>query len=101
MSGTQRFPQMPDVPTLDKVGLKGFEAEPWGGFLGPANTPRNVVERIQNASIDILNQRDVRERLITTGNVPIGSTAQEFSRKLERELRQNAKIIKEVGMKGD
>jgi tripartite-type tricarboxylate transporter receptor subunit TctC len=63
MSGTQRFPEMPEVPTLDEVGLKGFEAEPWGGFLGAANTPRTVVDRIQNASVAVLNQRDVRERL--------------------------------------
>lgn len=83
---------MPDVPTLDARGLKGFEAEPWGGFLGPANAPRAVVNRVQRASVAILNQRDVRE-LIMTGNVSIGSTPQEFARKLERELRQNAKIV--------
>jgi tripartite-type tricarboxylate transporter receptor subunit TctC len=101
MSGTKRFPQMPDIPTLDELGLKGFEAEPWGGFLSPANTPRAVVDRIQKASVAILNQREVRERLIATGNVPIGSTSQEFAQKLEREFKQNAKIIEEVGMKAN
>jgi tripartite-type tricarboxylate transporter receptor subunit TctC len=101
MSGTKRFPQMPDVPTLDEVGLKGFEAEPWGGFLGPANTPRAIVDRVQRASVAILGQQDAREKLIATGNVPVGSTPQEFARKLERELRQNEKIVKTVGMKAD
>lgn len=101
ISGVQRFPQMPDVPTLNEVGLKGFEAEPWGGFLGPANTPRTVVNRVQGASVEILKQPDVRERLITTGNVPVGSTPQEFARKLERELKSNARIIKAVGMKAN
>jgi len=101
MSGTKRFPLLPDVPTMDEVGLKGFEAEPWGGFLGPANMPRAVVDRIQRACVAILNEKDVRERLIETGNVPVGSTSQEFASKLERELKQNAEIVKEVGMKAD
>jgi tripartite-type tricarboxylate transporter receptor subunit TctC len=101
ISGTKRFPLVPDVPNLDEVGLKGFEAEPWGGFLGPANMPRAVVDRIQRACIAILKEKDVRERLIATGNVPVGSTSQEFASKLERELEQNARIVKEVGMKAD
>lgn len=100
-SGAQRLSYMPEVPTLDESGLKGFEAEPWGGFLGPAKLPRAIVDRIYQASIAILKQPEVRERLITTGNVPDGSTPEEFSRKLDRELKQNAKIIKAVGMKGD
>jgi tripartite-type tricarboxylate transporter receptor subunit TctC len=101
ISGTKRFPLVPDVPNLDEVGLKGFEAEPWGGFLGPANMPRAIVDRIQRACVAILNEKDVRERLIATGNVPVGSTAQEFADKLARELEQNGKIVKEVGMKAD
>lgn len=101
VSGTKRFPLVPDVPTMDEVGLKGFEAEPWGGFLGPANMPRAIVDRIQRASVAILNEKEVRERLIATGNVPVGSTSQEFASKLERELKQNAEIVKEVGMKAD
>src|SRR5690606_8929930 len=100
-SGAKRFPQMPDVPTLDEVGLKGFEAEPWGGFLGPANIPSAVVDRVQRASVAILAQQDVRERLIATGNVPAGSTPREFARKLERELKHNAEIVRSVGMKAD
>jgi tripartite-type tricarboxylate transporter receptor subunit TctC len=101
MSGTKRFPQLPEVPTLDESGLKGFEAEPWGGFLGPANMPRAVVDRIQRACIAILSRNDVRQTLIATGNVPVGSTPQEFANKLDRELKQNAKIVKDVGMKAD
>jgi tripartite-type tricarboxylate transporter receptor subunit TctC len=101
ISGTKRFPLLPDVPTLEEVGLKGFEAEPWGGFLGPANMPRAEVDRIQSACVAILSQQDVREKLIATGNVPAGSTSQEFANKLARELKQNAEIVKRVGMKAD
>lgn len=100
-SGKERVPYLPDVPTLAEAGVKDFHTAPWQGLLGPANLPRPVVERLYTSIKAVLRMPDVRERFVATGTDAVGNTPEEFAKQLARELEQNKKVIKAVGMRAD
>ena len=99
-SGNRRTPQLPDVPTLDELGLKGFEVSSWQAILAPAGTPKAVVDRLYRETIKALKTPDVIERLGTQGgNELIGSTPAEFAALIKAELEKYGKVIKEAGIR--
>jgi tripartite-type tricarboxylate transporter receptor subunit TctC len=71
MAGGRRFPTFPDIPTLEELGVKGFEN---GGFfllIGPANMPREPAEALNRALVDALHNPTIRDRMITAGHDPV------------------------------
>ena len=97
----RRLPYLPEVPTLEEAGLKGFEVAPWQGLLGPAGLRRPIVDQIYTEVAKLLRLPDVRERLAATGSDPVGSTPAEFAAQIKRELRQYGKVIKAAGIKAE
>jgi tripartite-type tricarboxylate transporter receptor subunit TctC len=67
VSGSQRSPTLPDVPTLAEAGLSGFDELPFYGIFAPAGTPKAVLDPFQAALAKVLGQPEVRERLTTMG----------------------------------
>jgi tripartite-type tricarboxylate transporter receptor subunit TctC len=63
VTGTKRHPQLPDVPTMIEMGLKGFDAQQWYGVVGPANMPADVVKRLNDAMAEILAREDFKQKL--------------------------------------
>jgi len=99
-SGIRRSPQLPDVPTFDELGLKGFEVSSWQGILAPAGTPKAIVDRLYRESIKALKMPDVLERLGTQGgNELIGSTPAEFAALIKAEIAKYGKVIKDAGIR--
>jgi tripartite-type tricarboxylate transporter receptor subunit TctC len=90
----KRFPALPDVPTFDESGLKGYEATTWFGLLAPARTPREVVTRLNGDVDKVLKGADIRERFLADGLEPIGGSTDDFSRFIRAEINQYAKVIK-------
>ena len=76
----QRLPFMPDVPTLDEQGLKGFDVSNWFGIYAPKGTPADVVARVGNAFNQALQEPDLQKRLTALGATPTGSTPQEMAK---------------------
>ena len=66
-SGNRRASQLPDVPTLDELGLKGYEVSSWQAILAPAGTPKPVVDRLYQETVKALKMPDVIERLGDAG----------------------------------
>jgi tripartite-type tricarboxylate transporter receptor subunit TctC len=100
-SGRTRVPYLPDVPTLAEEGIKDFETAPWQGLLAPAGTPRPIVSLLHENIAAVLRMPEVRERFEAQGTDPVGLAPREFGRMIERELAQNSKVIRAVGMKAD
>jgi len=99
-TGNRRAPQMPEVPTLDELGLKGYEVSSWQGIIAPAGTPKPVVDRLYRETIKALKMPDVIERLATQGgNELIGSTPDQYAATIKAEIVKYAKIIKDAGIK--
>ena len=101
VSSIKRVSQLPDVPTVDQAGVKGFETSAWSGLYAPAGTPVDIVNRLNAEVVKILKQPSVREQLMAQGAEPVGDTPEEFSRFTLAEISKWAKIIKISGAKVD
>ena len=79
----------------------GLRAAPWQGLLAPAKTPPAIIDRLYRQVLEVLKLPYTRERFAATGTDVVGSSPQEFAQQIARELEQNGKVIKSVGMKGE
>ena len=77
VTATRRVAALPDMPAVAEA-LPGFEVIGWYGVIGPANLPRPIVTRLHGELVKILNQPDVRERIINDGSEPVGSSPDDF-----------------------
>ncbi|MFM9887459.1 MAG: Bug family tripartite tricarboxylate transporter substrate binding protein [Burkholderiales bacterium] len=101
VSSAQRFPMMADLPTLAEASLPGFESDGWSGILAPAGTPREIVERFNNESNQILALPEVRELLARNQIVAGSGTPEAFGQLIASESNKWAPIIRITGAKLD
>ncbi len=93
---------VPDLPTLDEAGLKGFDLTTWWGVMAPGKTPEAVVQRLAAEIGRALQQPDVRERFAAMGSSgPTVRTPAEFSAFVERELKTYAPLVRRSGASVD
>jgi tripartite-type tricarboxylate transporter receptor subunit TctC len=88
----------PDIPTIDEAGVPGYEALQWYGLLAPAGTPREIVNKLHGAVVQVLKDPGVRKLLINDGSEPIGTTPEEFSAFIKSETDKWAKVVREAGI---
>jgi tripartite-type tricarboxylate transporter receptor subunit TctC len=101
VSGLKRSALVPDLPTLDEAGLKGYEIVGWNGLFVPAGTPWNIVTHLHAEAARALAQSDVKERLTTMGAEGVGSSPEEFRAFVKAEISKWAKVVKEAGLKAE
>ena len=94
-----RLPQLPDVPTFDEAGLKGFEASSWFGMVVPANTPRAVVTRLNSEIVRALREPDMQSRFTGLGARLAGNTPEEFTAYIKTERAKWSKIVRDANIK--
>jgi len=99
VTGAKRAAALPDVPTVAETGLKGYEATNWYGFVVPGATPRAIIDRLNEATVKVLNMPDVQKALLERGIDAAPSTPEEFAAYIRRENDKWVKIIKAVGIK--
>ena len=98
VSSLKRLPLMPDVPTLDESGLKGYETVAWGGVVAPKGTPAAVVTQLNAAIQKALASPEVRTGLATLGAEPATGSPEEFKQLIDRETAKWQKIIETAGI---
>jgi len=96
-----RLSVLPDVPTLDETGLKGFDAVGWNGLLAPAGTPREVVARLHTEVARILRTPDVRDQLTAQGAEIVANSPDEFAAWIRNEVKKWAGVVRDSGAKLD
>jgi len=101
MSGLKRSALVPDLPTLDESGLKGYEIVGWNGLFLPAGTPQAVVTRLHAETTKALAQTDMKARLATLGAEGVGSSPAEFRAFFAAEIVKWAKVVKAAGLKAE
>ncbi len=101
ISSPQRLPAYPDIPTIAESGLPGFEVTAWGGIIGPASMPKEIVNRLNAEIRTALASAAVRDRFKTLGAEPAPSTPEEFLELSRRETVKWAKIVKFSGARID
>jgi tripartite-type tricarboxylate transporter receptor subunit TctC len=93
VTGTKRMEALPNVPTALEQGIKGLEVGSWNAMFVPAGTPPDVVLTIQQALAKALADPQVRERLVSTGQDPIGDTPEAFAATFKADIARFAKAI--------
>jgi tripartite-type tricarboxylate transporter receptor subunit TctC len=98
--GPARTPVLPDVPTVSET-LPGYEVVNWFGLVVPVMTSRDVVARLHDDFIKVLQTPEVKEKLVAQGTDPVGSTPEEFGAFMKAETAKWARVIREANIRAD
>lgn len=101
VSTKNRSPVLPDLPSASEVGIAGFEFNLWTGLLGPAKLPKEIKDTLNREVVRILNQPDMKDRMLTQGATPHPMTPQEFDGFIKNEVERLAKVVKASGARAD
>jgi tripartite-type tricarboxylate transporter receptor subunit TctC len=94
----ERFPVLPEIPTLHESGLAGFETAQWLGLLAPRGTRDEVVQRLYLETAKVLALPEVRERLMQAALQPVGSKPAEFAAVMRADIERWGKLARELGI---
>jgi putative tricarboxylic transport membrane protein len=95
----KRASALPNVPTMDEAGLKGFEASTTTGILLPAATPKDIVQKVYASLIKVLRQPSTREHFTHIGADVLESTPEEFEKVMRSEIIKWGKVIRDANVK--
>jgi tripartite-type tricarboxylate transporter receptor subunit TctC len=101
VTGKNRSPAAPEVPTMAEAGLSNYEAGNWYGVLAPAGTPRPIVAQVNSQLNALLQRPEVRETLVKLGYEPAGGSAEEFAKFIKAEIAHYAALIKAAGIQAE
>ena len=101
VTSAARHPEFPDWPTAIEAGVPGFAEGIWVGMAAPAGVRREIVDRMSAEVAKALRAPDVRERLISLGNDPLGTTPEEAAARIKREFPRFAAAIKQANIRPD
>ena len=90
----KRFPAIPEVPTFDEQGLKGYEASTWFGFMTPVKTPRDIIVKLHTETSRILASKEIRERYQVEGLEPQNISTDDFAKFIRSEIDLYTKLAK-------
>ncbi|MGQ0522442.1 MAG: Bug family tripartite tricarboxylate transporter substrate binding protein [Betaproteobacteria bacterium] len=97
-TGGKRSSSLPDLPTVAEAGVPGYEAVQWYGLFAPAKTPREIVNKLNEAMKSTLQSPSTKERLAADGTEAVGSSPEEFARFLRSETEKWGKVVRSAGI---
>ena len=98
VTGTKRHPLLPDVPTFEELGYKGFDGVQWYGIVGPANLPAPIVTKLNDEINKLLANPELRERLSSEALEPMPMTPDQFGRYIRDDIAKWSKLAKARGI---
>ena len=101
VSTAKRSSALPDIPTVDEAGLRGYDASSWYGLFAPAGVSKNVLNVLSKEIVKIMQVPEVRDRFAADGFEPVGSRPEEFAKFMREEILKWSKIVKAGGIKGE
>jgi len=99
ITGAQRSPAVPDVPTFAEAGLPGYDASTWNGIMVPTGTPRAIVERLNRDIVKILRAPETQQRFSVDGSVAVGSTPEAYAAFIQAEHVKWARVVREANIR--
>lgn len=97
-SAKQRIPSLPNIPAVAEF-YPGFALETWNGFMGPGGMPRDVIEKISQATIEATKSPDIAKRLIDLGIVATATTPEEMAETIKSDKAFYSEVLKAAGIK--
>ena len=101
VSSSQRLASLPDVPTLAEVGFPSLQDYTWIGVFLPTGTPKDIVQRLNEAINQVMQGAEFRERLDAVAFEPVGGTQAQFAEYTKAEIVKWAKVVRETGAKAE
>jgi tripartite-type tricarboxylate transporter receptor subunit TctC len=101
VTSAKRVDDLPQVPTINESGYRGFDAATWFGFLAPAGTPKDVLARLNSEFNKALQQADLRKKLGDEGADPTSGTPEQFAALIKDEALRWGKVVKDSGARID
>ena len=99
VTGSQRSPMVPDLPTIAEAGVPGYEAVQRAGVFAPAKTPAVLLNKLQQEIARYLARSEIKERFANSGAEVVGSTPEEFARQIKAEMDRLGPVLKNLGIK--
>src|SRR5260370_16043465 len=97
----ERTAVMPDIPTIDELGIKGFDATTWHGLVAPAGTPKDVIDMLYIATTEAIKDPATQRALRDLGVDVIGSSPKEFEDYIKSEIPKWTSVVKASGAQMD
>ena len=99
VTGAKRSSELPDVPTIAEAAIPGYDISTWFGVVAPAETPKDIVSRLNATIVKIIGEKDTQTYLVAQGLEPATSTPEELARIIRDEIPKFARIVKAAGIK--
>ena len=96
ITSKKRWSELPDVPTADEAGLKDFQYIPFYGYWFPAGTPREIVNKMRNEIVKVLDMPETKKAFFDQGFEVVGSTPEEFAKVVSNEIELNKRLAKSI-----
>jgi tripartite-type tricarboxylate transporter receptor subunit TctC len=101
VSGRKRSDALPDLPTMDEAGVKGYEATLWFALVAPAGLPPAVAAKLNRETLDILNSAEMKEAMTQQGLVPDSSTPDALATQIREDIVKWRDVIAKTGIKAE
>jgi len=101
VGSAKRLASLPDIPTISESGVPGYEAYSWVGLVAPAKTPRDIIQKLNGEIADILRQKDVAEKLLGQGAIPIGDSPEQFAQYIRADIDKWGAVVRSANIKAD
>jgi len=99
VGGTKRSPLLPDVPTVDEAGVKGFEFSTWSPLIVPTGTPKPIIDKLNAEVVKALSDTGLRDRLIQQGLEPMGTPPEVVTQMTRDGIAKMQVLSKRTGIK--
>jgi tripartite-type tricarboxylate transporter receptor subunit TctC len=99
IAGPQRVETLPDLPTLDELGMGIPDTSPWYGFIAPKGLPRPIVERVSTDVIALLRDPAIARRIVDVGGIVLAEGPDAFDQRIRSEIAENAVVAREAGIR--
>ncbi|MDP3799258.1 MAG: tripartite tricarboxylate transporter substrate binding protein [Polaromonas sp.] len=99
ITSPERFSGLPNTPTLNEAGLKGYSSQPWIGLMAPAGLPADRVAQIQATVAAILKEPAMKTQMETLGMIPVGSSPEELAATIQKDRKDMEPLVKRLGIK--
>jgi tripartite-type tricarboxylate transporter receptor subunit TctC len=101
ITGPERSPLAPDIPTCVEAGVPGLVAVNWWGVLLPAGTPKPIADKFHDDLVKVMQQMEIKEKFAALGVDAVSGTPEQLGDYMKSEKTKYAKLIKEAGIKAE
>ena len=101
VASLKRSSVIPEVPTIDESGVKGYDSSAWYALFAPAKTPPEIVARLNQVAAGVIRSPDIRERLLQQGAEPAGGAPEELDKVVRDDIVKWGAVVRRLGLTAD